>query len=99
MLRPGDHIWAGVGQSPLLVAHEREDLPSRALRPLRLPDQEKILHNQGKYYTTAVKTLLSAKSRRTCLLQTSKFILNSVKLTVTIMTKTKKILKMMKMRR
>ena len=57
MLRPGDHIWAGVGQSPLLVAHEREDLPSRALRPLRLPDQEKILHNQGKYYTTAVKTL------------------------------------------
>ena len=41
MLRPGDHIWAGVGQSPLLVAHEREDLPSRALRPLRLPDQEK----------------------------------------------------------
>ena len=22
MLRPGDHIWAGVGQSPLLVAHE-----------------------------------------------------------------------------
>ena len=57
MLCPGDHIWAGVGQSPLLVAHEREDLPSRALRPLRLPDQEKILHNQGKYYTTAVKTL------------------------------------------
>ena len=57
MLRPGDHIWAGVGQSPLLVAHEREDLPSRALRPLRLPNQEKILHNQGKYYTTAVKTL------------------------------------------
>ena len=42
---------------------------------------------------------IMAKSRRTCLLQTSTFILNSVKLTVTIMTKTKKILKMMKMRR
>jgi len=57
MLRPGDHIWAGVGQSPLLVAHEREDLPSRALRPLRLPNQDFVLHYQGKYYTTAVKTL------------------------------------------
>ena len=59
MLRPGDHIWAGVGQSPLLVAHEREDLPSRALRPLRLPNQDFVLHYQGKYYTTAVKTLES----------------------------------------
>ena len=58
MLCPGDHIWAGVGQSPLLVAHEREDLPSRALRPLRLPNQDFVLHYQGKYYTTAVKTLV-----------------------------------------
>ena len=66
MLRPVDHIWAGVGQSPLLVAHEREDLPSRALRPLRLPDQEKILHNQGKYYTTAVKTLCPPPLLRCC---------------------------------
>ena len=64
MLRPGDHIWAGVGQSPLLVAHEREDLPSRALRPLRLPNQDFVLHYQGKYYTTAVKTLAVGWPRR-----------------------------------
>ena len=66
MLRPGDHIWAGVGQSPLLVAHEREDLPSRALRPLRLPNQDFVLHYQGKYYTTAVKTLDIANAVSTC---------------------------------
>ena len=75
MLRPGDHIWAGVGQSPLLVAHEREDLPSRALRPLRLPNQDFVLHYQGKYYTTAVKTLTSGIAilpcARICLMMSS----------------------------